>query len=295
MSDKRIQTNDIKPFLSWAGSKRKLIRHLDPLIPQHFDKYFEPFLGGGALFFHLQPKRAEISDASYALVETYRAVKAAPDQLLKLLRPLKPTRENFDRIKLQKPRSEVNRAAQFIFLNKSCWNGLYRVNAAGIFNVPFGQPKSDFIVDEANLQNCSRQLRRREVSLRCQDFEEISTRVGEGDFVFLDPPYVTSHNLNGFADWNEKLFRWKDQVRLAAMARTLVEKRANVLITNADHTDVRDLYPGFGTVSFRRASTLANDTKKRRQTSELILFGGPHYESKGQDYGGGRWREQLSS
>lgn len=277
MTDNSDEAAHPEPFLSWAGSKRKLIHHLSPFFPKAFDKYYEPFLGGGSVFFYLQPKRAEISDLSAALVETYRAVRSSPEAILDILRPLRPTKKNFEAMKAKTPVSKAGRGAQFIFLNKTCWNGLYRVNSAGIFNVPFGSPKSDFVVDEDNLLACAKQLRRREITIECQDFEDIGDRAEVGDFVFLDPPYITSHNLNGFADWNERLFSWKDQIRLAAMATKLVEKGVNVLITNADHDDVRRLYANFASHSFQRHSTLANDTTKRRRTSELIIFGGPYY------------------
>jgi DNA adenine methylase len=253
------------------------LAHLIPYVPEKIEKYYEPFLGGGSMFFYLGPKRAEISDASVPLIETYRAVSESPAQLLKFLRCLKPNKGTFDRLRKFAPRSRAGAAGQFIFLNKSCWNGLYRVNSNGIFNVPYGWPKTDYLIDEDNFLKCSKQLRRREVTIRHQDFGEIEQRVCAGDFVFLDPPYVTSHNMNGFVDWNECLFSWKDQVRLAAMAQRLVDKRANVLITNAAHADLRMLYNDFGQAEFDRSSTLASDTSRRGRTSEAIFFAGPAY------------------
>lgn len=270
---------NVRPFLRWAGSKRKLLKHLQRFIPPSWNKYYEPFLGGGSLFFYLSPPRAEISDASLPLIATYRSVRNDPESILRNLRGLKPDRESFERIKKYSPRSNANKASQFVFLNKTCWNGLYRVNSNGIFNVPFGRPKTDFIIDEANFRRCSSQLRRREVSIRHQDFEAIEVRVERRDFVFLDPPYVTSHNVNGFIDWNEALFRWDDQVRLAAMARRLVDRGVNVLVTNAAHADVRELYHGFGYEEFVRYSTLASDVSRRLKTSEAIFFGGPAYDA----------------
>lgn len=229
------------------------------------------------MFFHLCPESATISDAGKALIGTYSAVRREPEKILALLRGLRPDRETFNRIKNYRPNNEANKAAQFIFLNKACWNGLYRVNADGIFNVPYGWPKTDFLIDEENFLRCARQLRRRSISIRCQDFQSISEGVEEGDFIFLDPPYVTSHNMNGFVDWNECLFSWKDQVRLAKMARALTMKKANVLVTNADHPDVAALYKDFGATRFERTSTLAGDSARRRTTSEAIFFRGPAY------------------
>jgi DNA adenine methylase len=268
---------NVRPFLRWAGSKRRLLRFLIPYIPQKFGKYYEPFLGGGSMFFYLGPKRAEISDASLPLVETYKAAKRHPDDILTFLRPLKPNKKTFEQLKKYAPRNCANKAAQFIFLNKACWNGLFRVNSDGIFNVPFGQPKTEFVINEDNFLKCAAQLRRREVSIKHQDFQEIMGRIKAGDFVFLDPPYVTSHNMNGFVDWNESLFSWGDQIRLAEMAAKMVKAGANVLVTNADHSDVRELYKGFGKREFVRYSTLASDTSRRIRTSEAIFFGGPAY------------------
>lgn len=269
---------NIRPFLRWAGSKRLLLKHLIPFVPKTWNKYYEPFLGGGAMFFYLGPKRAEISDASSPLIETYRAVRKNSDEILKFLRPLRPSKRRFSILRNYNPRGNVGRAAQFIFLNKSCWNGLYRVNSDGIFNVPYGWPRSNFIINEENLLRCSKQLRRREISIKTQDFACIEDRVQNNDFVFFDPPYVTSHNMNGFIDWNESLFSWKDQIRLAKMAKKLVDRGANVLITNADHPDVRELYADFGHRTFVRYSTLASDTSRRGTTSEAIFYGGPTYD-----------------
>ncbi|MBY0510429.1 MAG: Dam family site-specific DNA-(adenine-N6)-methyltransferase [Rhodospirillaceae bacterium] len=270
---------ELKPFLSWAGSKRKLIRFLKPFIPFTWNKYYEPFLGGGSMFLHLMPQNAEVSDASPSLIATYRGVRDDAAKVIKALKPLKPNKTTFNQMKRLAPEANFEKAAQFIFLNKSCWNGLYRVNSQGIFNVPFGQPRSDFVVDNANLLKCAKLLRRRNVSVKCQDFEAILDRVVEHDFVFLDPPYVTSHNMNGFVDWNEKLFSWSDQVRLAGVAKKLVSKGANVLITNAHHPDVLELYADFYSTTFARMSTLAGDKSRRTQTSEAIFCGGPAYSA----------------
>jgi DNA adenine methylase len=266
-----------RPFLRWAGSKRRLLKHLIPYVPAQWNRYYEPFLGGGSLFFFLAPSHAHISDASAPLIATYRGVKRNPNGILSYLRPLRPSKSSFDQIRSQAPENETEAAAQFIFLNKACWNGLYRVNSKGIFNVPYGWPRSDFLIDEPNFLKCAKQLQRRSIRIQHQDFEAISDSVTANDFVFLDPPYITSHNMNGFADWNESLFRWQDQIRLAEMAHRLVFKGANVLITNAAHADIRALYPGFGHATYERTSTLAGDLKFRKTTSEAIIYGGPSY------------------
>lgn len=265
------------PFLKWAGSKRRLLDQIRGLIPTSFGKYFEPFLGGGALFFALSPPRAEISDSCEALIETYKAVRRDPHGIFEFVSVLHPTRNNFERVKSTLFRGEISRAGAFIFLNKTCWNGLYRVNSSGKFNVPYGQPRSNYITDIVTLEDCSKALRRRGVAIRRQDFSSIEARAEEGDFVFFDPPYVTNHNKNGFVDWNEKLFSWEDQRRLAALARRLARKGVNVLVTNADHQSLHDLYNGFQSAQLSRHSTLASDFRKRRVTTERAFFAGPEY------------------
>jgi DNA adenine methylase len=268
---------NIRPFLRWAGSKRRLLRHLIPIIPTTFNKYYEPFLGGGSLFFYIGPNKAEISDISRHLVDIYHSVRSSPDDILRYLKPLRPDREHFNKLKACVTANQIEESARLIFLNKTCWNGLFRVNSDGIFNVPFGMPKTNFIIDEPNFLRCSQQLRQSGVRILKQDFEAIENRVESNDFVFCDPPYVTSHNRNGFADWNERLFSWNDQIRLASMVRRLVRRGANVLITNADHIDVHALYQGFRSCTYSRRSTLASDAARRGVTSEAIFFGGPAY------------------
>jgi len=269
---------DIRPFLRWAGSKRRLLKHLVRFIPPTYNKYYEPFLGGGALFFYIGPAEAEISDISSHLISMYTNVKDAPEEILEYLKPLKADREHFDKVKASVPENDIEDSARLIFLNKTCWNGLFRVNSDGIFNVPFGRPKTDFIIDESNFLRCSKLLKNPRITVLKQDFQEIETCVKRGDFIFCDPPYITSHNRNGFADWNEKLFSWNDQIRLATMARRIVERGANVLVTNADHAEVHTLYKDFGSYTFHRRSTLASNAKRRITTSEAVFFGGPAYE-----------------
>ena len=231
------------------------------------------------MFFFLSPSSAEISDISAPLIEIYRSVRSDPEAVLNFLLPLRPTKIAFEEIKRLKPANDGEKAGSFIFLNRTCWNGLYRVNSEGTFNVPYGRPKTDFLIHEDNLRRCSRQLRRRSITIRCQDFEEIEARVQPHDFVFFDPPYVTAHNMNGFVDWNEKLFSWRDQTRLASLTRRLIEKGANVLVTNADHEDVRKLYEGLHYQQIVRISTLAADKTRRVRTSEAVFVGGPAYSS----------------
>lgn len=262
-----------RPFLRWAGSKRLVLSHIAPYLPPSYNTYFEPFLGSAALFFLLRPRAAVLSDACRALVETYAGVRTGPSRVLRHLASLAPGKEAYYHVRENMSRGHFRRAAQFIYLNRMCWNGLYRVNSAGKFNVPYGLPKSDAIVDAANLLACGRLLRRKGVLLQVADFEVAASSATKGDLVFLDPPYVTGHRNNGFVDYNGVLFSWEDQVRLARFASLLRSKGCHVLLTNADHESISALYPDFCQVRFDRKSTIASHPGRRGRTTELLIVG----------------------
>jgi DNA adenine methylase len=264
-----------RPFLKWAGSKRALLQHIVPVLPKRFGTYYEPFLGSGSLFFLLQPKDAVISDSCSELVETFRAVRDDVEAVIRYLAEWQPDKETFDLVRAQKTPGKFKRAAQFIYLNKTCWNGLYRVNSAGEFNVPYGRPHANTkVLDKPNLRACSRSLRAESVRIVPGEFESALSDAGRGDLVFLDPPYVTAHDDNGFIDYNETLFSWADQERLAKLAQRLVQKGARVVVTNANHSDVVALYPKFAVRPFTRQSTLAADKTKRGEVREVVLYAG---------------------
>jgi len=261
-----------RAFLRWAGSKRALLPQFLEVLPKSYRTYREPFLGSGALFFLLQPPSAALSDSCEELIETYKAVRDNPTRLLRYLEPLRPDKALFYEIRASRSRASVRRAAEFIYLNRTCWNGLYRVNAQGEFNVPYGSPKSDTIIDPANLRACSLALKKSAVTIETRDFEAALADVQEGDLVFLDPPYVTGHNNNGFIDYNELIFSWSDQERTAKAARAAASAGAHVIVTNAYHDDVVALYEGFGIRELHRHSTLAGSAKARRPVKEAILW-----------------------
>ena len=261
-----------RPFLRWAGSKRWLLRHLLPFLPRQFGTYHEPFLGSGALFFLLCPDRASLSDKCSDLIDVYMRVRDNVSAIIRYLRPLKPDRNLFYAIRNLPSRGKLKRAAEFLYLNKTCWNGLYRVNSEGRFNVPYGMPRTDFIADFENLRACSQALEKPSVMVRSCDFDAALVDVKSGDLVYLDPPYVTRHSNNGFIDYNETLFSWEDQKRLANRARQLAAAGAYVIVTNADHHEVTELYRGFKTQSITRSSTLASDPKCLVRVKEVILY-----------------------
>lgn len=260
-----------KPFIKWVGSKRRLIHHLVPFVPEKYNRYFEPFLGSGSLFFELQPESALLNDYCGELIDTYRAVRDQVGTVIEHLRPLKVDKELYYQIRENRSLGKYKRAAEFLYLNKTCWNGLYRVNLAGKFNVPFGAPRSNNIFDESNLKSVAKFLRGNDIAFSNVDFQDACSTATKNDFVFLDPPYVTKHNLNGFSEWNEKIFRWEDQVRLKGVMDELTKRGVMVLMTNANHESISELYSDYDLLTFERSSTLASNTKFRAKVDELII------------------------
>jgi DNA adenine methylase len=264
-------TIQVPPFLKWAGGKRWLTRRFPALIPNQFRAYHEPFLGSGAVFFHLDPIIASISDANPELISTYRAVRDEPKNVVRLLRAHSNRHSDayYYEVRSAAPRTQASKAARFIYLNRTCWNGLYRVNKEGIFNVPRGTkdsvifPNDDFVL-------ISHRLKRARIV--CCDFETTLDRACTDDFVFVDPPYTVKHNYNGFLKYNQSIFSWDDQIRLASAVKRASDRGAKILVLNADHESVRSLYRGLGTqFALPRSSVLAADPNFRSKTCELAV------------------------
>jgi DNA adenine methylase len=261
----------MKPLMTGAGGKRWLLDRQDFSIPPFSGRYIEPFLGGGAVFFHLRPASALISDINPRLVETYRAIASDPlgvrDEIRRHHR-LHST-EYYYQERKRKRTSPKGRAGQFLYLNRTCWNGLYRENLRGEFNVPIGT-KFDVYDPDENFEDFARVLDSAEI--QCQDFEETLIQAGDGDFVFIDPPYTTAHNTNGFVKYNQKIFRWEDQIRLQLAAMAAKQRGALVYITNADHVSIQSLYTGASEISrLERPSVISGGVKGRRKTAELLI------------------------
>jgi DNA adenine methylase len=194
-------------------------------------------------------------------------------ELAQRLRAWPNTKDQYYKIRQRDFRSEIGRAAQFIFLNKTCWNGLYRVNRHGKFNVPYGHYVGRSIYHEDDLLRASIALQR--ASLQAIDFEAAVTDAGPGDFVYLDPPYTVLHGNNGFLRYNERLFSWADQVRLSQVARQLANRGSCVIVSNADHKATRSLYPSFICSSVARKSRIAANPQYRIDIQEIVLTSFP--------------------
>jgi DNA adenine methylase len=261
----------VEPFLKWAGGKRWFVERCLHLVPQRFDRFVEPFLGSGALFFALQPVHALLSDINADLIGCYRAVRDAPTAIAARLADHHAlhNREHYYRVRSAKPKDPIERAVWFLYLNRTCWNGLYRVNRRNEFNVPIGT-KSTVVLASDDFLATAAVLAPARIA-HC-DFEKTLEQTGQGDFVFVDPPYTVKHNLNGFLKYNDKIFSWSDQVRLRDSVARAAGRGAKLLITNANHTSIRELYDGLGQVEvLSRASVLAASATHRVPTEELVI------------------------
>jgi DNA adenine methylase len=259
----------MRPFLRWAGGKRWLAANRPSNLADR--RYVEPFLGGGAYFFAADASKATLSDTNAYLVNAYVWMRDDPTGLFRLL-----TRhfdahctEHYYDVRRTLCESGLQAAADFIYLNRACFNGLFRVNLKGRFNVPVGtkvytlEHESEFIQWGQRLESAD---------ILQSDFEPVIDQTDEGDFVFLDPPYTVKHNNNGFIEYNEEIFSWNDQVRLHASVERAVSRGADFMLTNADHQTVRDLYAGsFKLESVARGSEMAGKTAFRGKTTELIV------------------------
>lgn len=262
-----------QPFLKWAGGKRWLVQGNYNLFPTNFNTYLEPFLGSGAVYFHLQPQESILSDINNELVSTYKAIQENYNQVLKHLKKHHSNHceDYYYQIRSRRTRSIYTRAARMLYLNRACWNGLYRVNLKGEFNVPIGT-KTNILFDIKNFESTSHALRGAKI-LNC-DFEKAIDLAGRNDFVFVDPPYTVKHNCNGFIKYNENLFSWKDQLRLRDCIDRAVSRGSKVLLLNAAHESILDLYDDFEKVILSRKNAISGDSKYRGKYEEAAIVCG---------------------
>lgn len=258
-----------EPFLKWAGGKRWLVGRPN-WQPERYRSYIEPFLGGGSVFFSLEPERGLLNDRNKELMNMYRVLRDYPELLREHLQEhqRRHTESHYYEVRAAVLDCGIERAARFLYLNRACWNGLYRVNRNGAFNVPKGTKDKVFFETDDYI-GASRALRR--VKLRSTDFEKIIDQAEPGDFVFVDPPYTVKHNLNGFVRYNERIFSWSDQERLAGAVERAFRRGCLVAVTNADHESVRELYEFAECSSLTRSSVLAADARKRAPTTEALF------------------------
>lgn len=260
------------PFLKWAGGKRWLVSRHASWLRSDAKRYIEPFLGSGAVYFYLHPTSAILSDLNADLVTTYEALRDSP---LKVKRYLAAhhkshTQDYYYRLRESRPRSPATIAARFIYLNRTCFNGIYRVNLQGVFNVPKGTkdyallPTDDFEAVSCRLQSAQ---------LVACDFADTIDRARDGDFLYIDPPYTVQHNNNNFLKYNEHIFSWADQKRLAACLTQAAKRGVSILVSNANHPCIHELYCAtcWQRLTVSRFSRLASSSQHRRGTTEVVI------------------------
>lgn len=263
----------LKPFLKWPGGKRWLYQNYYDLIPTKFNRYIEPFLGGGSIFFHTLPSVALLGDSNLQLIKTYAAIKKDWWQVVKLLEfhEFNHSREYYYKQRETTLKSTVEIAAQFIYLNRTCFRGIYRVNRDGKFNVPFGQKNKVFFEDD-NFEGIARSLQGAQL-YNC-DFEKLIDCADYEDFLFVDPPYTVEAKNQVFNLYNAQLFSWNDQERLCKALVRARERGVKILATNAYHDSVIDLYSdNFELNTLTRYSSLADNRSSKKQFNELLIRG----------------------
>jgi len=259
------------PFLKWPGGKRWLAQKYESLVPDHSGKYFEPFLGGGAFFFATNPDEAVLSDSNESLINAYKQVRKAPNKIADALAAyqLKHSENFYYEERDCEHESNFWKAVQFIYLNRTCFNGIYRVNLNGRFNVPIGT-KTAVVMPNDNFLAVASRLRRK--AIRTCGFAESISEAGKNDFVYADPPYTVKHNMNGFVKYNNKLFDWSDQERLQKCLREASDRGTRVLVSNANHASIRSLYAkDWFQYEVSRSSIISADPECRGTTSELLV------------------------
>ncbi len=274
-SDAGYRRVQCRPFLKWAGGKTQLLSQLVRRTPQSYNRYLEPFLGGGALFFALQPRLAYLADCNAELMNCFEVVQSEVEPLIRELQRYRYDKDQYyavralDREEAFDTLSSVARAARFIFLNKTCFNGLYRVNSKGHFNVPFGSYDNPTIVDAENLRACSTALNA--AILRKQPFEEIVNVAQPGDFVYLDPPYAPVSDTSDFTQYSKDGFDESAQEMLLLICLQLHQKGVRWMVSNSNTPLIQELYRGFNIEPVAAARSINSRAEKRGPILELII------------------------
>ena len=270
---------DLKPIVKWAGGKRQLLHEITPLIPD-FSTYIEPFVGGGAVLLHLQPSHAIVNDSNSELINMYRCVRDCTDELLVLLRNHEKHNSAdyyyqvraWDREPDYAQRPCVERAARILYLNKTCYNGLYRVNSSGYFNTPYGRYQHPQIVNEPALRQLADYLHR-DVTLLCGDYTQALRNLPRDSFVYLDPPYMPVNSTSSFTSYTQNGFTFDDQIRLKNECDRLAAQGIHFLQSNSDTPEIRELYSDYEIVTVKAHRAVNSRADKRGKVNEVLIRG----------------------
>ena len=268
----------VTPVLKWVGGKRQLLETLAPLLPKKTDPYCEPFVGGGAMLFYLQPKVAYINDANEELMNVYRVIQTDVDALIEQLGEFRNEEDFFYEVRewdrdqeRYQARSEVERAARILYLNKTCYNGLYRVNNAGEFNSPFGNYRNPNIVNAPVLRAVSHYFNTAEIHMRSGDYENILNEIPQGTFIYLDPPYDPVSETANFTGYVRGGFPKEDQVRLRQCCDQLRSRRMRFMLSNSDTEFIRREYKTYKIEKVQAKRSINSVGEKRGDVDEVIV------------------------
>ena len=279
MKIKEMKEVALQPFTKWTGGKRQLLPVIRELMPKTYNRYFEPFVGGGALFFDLAPKNAVINDFNAELINCYQQIKDNPQELIEILKVHQEynSKEYYldlrsaDRDERIDMMSEVQRAARILYMLRVDFNGLYRVNSKNQFNVPYGRYKNPKIVDENLVSAISTYLNNNQIEIKKGDFEKAVLDVQPGDFVYFDPPYIPLSETSAFTSYTHEGFSYDDQVRLRDTFKKLSDTGAYVILSNSSSFLVEELYRDFNIHYVEATRTNGAKSSSRGKISEIIV------------------------
>lgn len=261
------------PLFKWPGGKRSLASRILSHAPASYARLVEPFCGGAAIFFASGANQGWLADANGDLINAYVQVRNRPIELARRLQTLDDSSATYYSVRSSRPRSDLGRAVRFLHLMTHSFNGIYRENSSGQFNVPYGDRRTKRKLTLERVLDASSALS--VATLRHQDFRQTIAVAKKGDLLYVDPPYTVLHNNNGFVEYNQKLFSWADQVDLAACCKRAVRRGVFVIVSNADHGEVLDLYPDFIYHQVNRFSSISASAIARKRVSEALLIGCP--------------------
>ncbi len=278
----QILISSPKPFVKWAGGKRQLIPEIEKHLPEKFSSYYEPFLGGGALLFHLLSEnknlKGYVSDLNSDLILAYVTIRDNLNGLLKSLQKhsnnyFSDSKSYYYSVRESNPKSQIEKVSRLLFMNRTCFNGLYRVNSKGKFNVPLGRYSNPNIVQEENLRSVNQFLNHNKIIIKCQDFSPTVEKVKKGDFVYFDPPYQPLSKTANFTSYTNGNFGLNDLKRLSKVSNQLAKKGVNVLLSNSSSKQVRELFSSKDWEIFEIEANRAinSDSNKRTGHAELLI------------------------
>jgi len=256
-----------RPFLKWAGGKSKLVEHIHKRFPKTYGRYFEPFLGGGAVYFATGPSKATLGDMNAELVTTYKALRDDVESVIAELREHRAEEKHFYEVRAQVV--PMGSAARMIYLNRTCYNGLYRVNRSGAFNVPFGRYENPTICDEENLRAVSRALKG--ATIQHSDVFSTVAKAKKGDLVYFDPPYDPVSKTASFVSYTEKGFTSDDQAKLAATFAELASRGVHCVLSNSDTPFIRELYKDFRIDILQVRRAINSRADRRGPVAEVLV------------------------